>query len=293
MKKPNFFIIGAPKCGTSSLARWLSEHNSIFFCNPKEPAFFNKDTLIGTESLLEYEKLFYDADDSHIAIGEGTTQYLYSKVAIKEILNYQKDAKFIICLRNPVEMAISMHSERVYQGEEPIASFYDAWKEEKNRTLGLGIPSTMKKNSLFLQYGQVCKHGFWLENLFSQISKEKVHIVLLDEIKKNPMNVFDDVLSFLNVPFENSIQLKKYNPAKQVRSVRTSTFIKKGIHLKRKLFGNYKTNIAGYLRRMNSYQKDREEISLECKKNLLEYFISDINKLECILDRDLQDWKLI
>ena len=82
MKKPNFFIIGAPKCGTTALARYLSEHNDIFMCQPKEPNYFSSDLPMrqpGVESIDEYLNLFSDADDSCKAVGEASVWYLYSK----------------------------------------------------------------------------------------------------------------------------------------------------------------------------------------------------------------------
>ena len=113
MKKPNFFIIGAPKCGTTSLANWLAEHPRVFFSDTKEPHFFCTDGYTGVKTLKQYEKLFEDAKPHHLAVGEGSTHYLFSKVAVPNILVYNPDARFIVCLRNPVDMAPSLHSERL------------------------------------------------------------------------------------------------------------------------------------------------------------------------------------
>lgn len=127
MKKPNFFIIGAPKCGTTSLAAWLAEHPQIFMSPIKEPQFFNKDVGFPMKSLQAYEKLFKDASSGHIAVGEATVLYLYSKVAVRNILDYNPDAKFIVCLRNPVDMAYSLHEQWFFNGIEDIEDFKEAW----------------------------------------------------------------------------------------------------------------------------------------------------------------------
>lgn len=59
MKKPNLFILGAPKCGTTSLANWLGEHPRVFMSPMKEPYYFNKDhSYSRVENLKSYENLF-------------------------------------------------------------------------------------------------------------------------------------------------------------------------------------------------------------------------------------------
>ncbi len=71
MKKPNFFIVGAPKCGTTALAAYLKEHPQVFFSDPKEPHYFNDDFANRhTTSLQTYLSYFHDALDSHLAIGK-------------------------------------------------------------------------------------------------------------------------------------------------------------------------------------------------------------------------------
>jgi hypothetical protein len=58
LRKPNFFILGAPKCGTTSLAEWLGTHPNIFLSAVKEPHFFNTDDRRGVMTLATYEDLF-------------------------------------------------------------------------------------------------------------------------------------------------------------------------------------------------------------------------------------------
>ena len=86
MKKPNFFILGAPKCGTTSLASWLSEHSDVFMSPIKEPHHFCSDFGYKEyRSHQRYLSLFRKANEQHRAIGEASATYLYSKVAVKNI----------------------------------------------------------------------------------------------------------------------------------------------------------------------------------------------------------------
>jgi hypothetical protein len=112
LRKPNFFIIGASKCGTTSLCRWLSEHPNVFICPEKEPHFFNTDDVQrGTSTLGKYEALFAGVKKEHTAIGEASVWYLSSSAAVPNILAYQPDTKFIVMVRSPLQMAPALHAQ--------------------------------------------------------------------------------------------------------------------------------------------------------------------------------------
>ena len=74
MRKPNFFIVGAPKCGTTALSEYLREHPQVFMSRPKEPHHFATDMprYRFTKNEADYLDLFSGADDSHTAIGEAS-----------------------------------------------------------------------------------------------------------------------------------------------------------------------------------------------------------------------------
>jgi hypothetical protein len=84
--KPNFLILGAPKCGTTSLATWLADHPNVYFSPIKEPGFFSTD--VGNQLVKNpevYARLFDGAGPEHLAVGEASTSYLISKVAVPTI----------------------------------------------------------------------------------------------------------------------------------------------------------------------------------------------------------------
>ncbi len=290
MKKPNFFIIGSPKCGTTSLSIWLREHPQIFFSTPKQPAYFNKDGITNINSLEEYEKLFINANSSHIAVGEGTPHYIYSSVAIHSILEYNKHAKFIVCIRNPVEMAYSMHSELLYQGEETVSDFEKAWRLQLEREKGYKVPYKLKKNPLLVQYADLCKHSKWLEKVYTQIDQASVLVVLLDDIKNEPIKMYKTILEYLNVDYDGKTNFEKYNTSKITRSATYSKIIGLCVEIKKKLFGNTKTGLGNILRKVNTYKAPRSKLTKEFHEELINYFRNDIKKLEDILDRDLSEW---
>ena len=75
LRRPNFFIIGAPKCGTTSLSVWLSEHPKIFMSPIKEPHFFNTDDRQAVTTLDQYEALFSSTCYCSISAGSEIHRY--------------------------------------------------------------------------------------------------------------------------------------------------------------------------------------------------------------------------
>ncbi|MGK2913904.1 MAG: sulfotransferase domain-containing protein [Porticoccaceae bacterium] len=177
-RKPNFFIIGGPKCGTTSLAHYLGEHPDIFMSDLKEPFYFSPDVIRSKdiETEASYLKLFAKADARHVAIGEGSTSYLYSDVAVSEIMRFNPEARFIVCLRNPVEMVHSLHSQRLYVEMEDIEDFRQAWLTQ-DRKIRMKPPSWALPTPKFFRYADQCKLGLLLERLYQAVCRENIFCV--------------------------------------------------------------------------------------------------------------------
>ncbi len=142
VRRPNFFIVGAPKCGTTSLATWLGRHPSVFIPHVKEPHHFNTDDAPLFASRSSYERLFRAASDQHLAIGEASASYLYSNDAVPNIEAAYPGSRFIVLLRNPVEMAPAWHAQILLSGVgETERDFATAWALQEARRQGRNVPS--------------------------------------------------------------------------------------------------------------------------------------------------------
>ncbi len=216
MKKPNFFIVGAPKCGTTSLAAWLAEHPAVFMSEPKELQFFSSDIRIAhRDDLDHYEAFFRRTSDKHLAVGEASTCYLRSRVAVPAILRYSPSARFIVSLRNPIDMAVSWHGQTVFEARETERDFAKAWALQSERRSGRSIPPHCHEpSSLF--YGEVCKLGEQTERLLAHVVPEQVLIVTVDELRADPRNVYLRILRFLNIPDDGRMQFPTLNAARTV-----------------------------------------------------------------------------
>ena len=140
MRKPDFFIVGAPKCGTTALCDYLNQHPQVYVSANKEPFYFGSDLpghLDWTQQ--NYLALFEPAGER--TCGEASVWYLYSKSAAQEIRTFNPEARIIIMLRNPVEMAYAMHNQGLYNLTEDIEDFDEAVKATERRSQGLDIPA--------------------------------------------------------------------------------------------------------------------------------------------------------
>jgi len=266
MKKPNFFIIGAPKCGTTSLWVCLSEHPNIYMSPIKEPHFFSSDfNLSVIPNMNEYERLFKKADPArHIAVGEASTSYLLSHVAVPAIERIYPKAKYIVMVRHPTDMAYSLHDEWLFWRYEHIADFETAWRLSCYRRQGMKVTRLCREPKL-LDYQSVCRLGEHLERLLKLVPRERVHVIVLDDMIKDAHGQYLEVLRFLGVPSDRRSEFPVKNPAKSRRWPRLYTA----------------TRAIG-------------EVSRFAKRTLgipiNQFFKEDVRKLEHLLGRDLSHW---
>lgn len=122
---PNLFIVGAAKCGTTSVYRYLNSHPAIFMSARKEPHHFSRlRTIPELQPLLRqvlddeaYLNLFAGARDE-IWRGEASTSYLWDSGACERIEAFAPEARIIILLRDPVERALSHYMNNVGEQSE-------------------------------------------------------------------------------------------------------------------------------------------------------------------------------
>lgn len=287
MRRPTFFIVGAPKCGTTSLAAWLAAHPRIFFSRVKEPHFFNTDGLRGITDLETYEELWVDADERYLAVGEGSTHYLYSREAVVRILAYQPDAKFIVCARNPLHMAPALHAERVWQGRETVRTFQRAWELQGKRAGGKQVPRTTRADPDRLQYGSYCKLGEQLTRLSTFVPRERVCVVLLEDMAADPKREYERVLTFLGVTSDDRTDFPVHNRRKDVRSPLLAYGARRLRDLQRAVGMKHGLGIAWRIKRMNSQSARPLALPPELHEDLVTYFRNDTEELGALLGRDL------
>lgn len=129
-KKVNLFVLGAAKCGTTTLHHYLNQHPSILMAHPKEPLFFEAEYECGND--FYHEKYFATWDGQPIQ-GEARHRNLYLPFVVPRIKAYAPDdAKFLVILRNPVDRAYS-HWWHNYSWGDEKKSFEEAIEDNLER----------------------------------------------------------------------------------------------------------------------------------------------------------------
>jgi hypothetical protein len=293
MRKPNFFFIGAPKCGTTALANWLREHPRIFMTQrPKEPMFFDNDIFNPDRmSLKQYESLFRNADDTHLIVGEATTSYVRSLEAVRNILEYSPSARFLVAIRNPVEMAPSVHAQALYTQHEEIADFKEAWQAQEDRMHGKRLPKNCRNDPARLIYADVCRLGEQVERLFRQVSRDRVMVVFMDDMRADARRVYLDILDFLGVPDDGRSDFLSANVRKRVKLPVLGRMLSYVWQHKRLLgLQGVQTGALEKLHAWNEVPMTPGKPDEQFRKELIACFEEDIRLLGELTGRDISDW---
>jgi hypothetical protein len=184
---------------------YLQEHPEIFMSERKEPNFmcFDLDSGSYLDSLSfvrdesAYLSLFSKAP-LDARRGEGSTWYLYSTVAAAEIRHRNPDARIIIMLRDPVEMLYSLHGRRVFGGSEDISDFAEALAAEDDRRAGRRIPARARNIKAFF-YHDVARYSVQVERYLDTFDRDRIHVVIFEELRADPAHAYAGVLRFLGV----------------------------------------------------------------------------------------------
>ena len=291
MNKPNLFIVGAPKCGTTFLYHYLKQHPEIYFPDFKEPHFFGSDLIRKNGaydlSLNNYKSLFNS--DKKI-IGEASTFYIFSKNAAKEMYDFNPKAKIIIMLRDLVDLVHSIHSQFVFSGDETIENFEKALNMESKRLKGQKIPiQTTVVNKLFYT-SNILSLPKNITSFINYFGSKNIKIIFLDEIKNNPQKVYSETLKFLNVDSNvMTPDFKIINKNKVYKSKFIRDFIKKYSivlgELRSKIF-NKPIGIIRFAESLNKKEKNRISISNDLRDNLTKKFFQTNIDIQKIVNRN-------
>jgi hypothetical protein len=282
VKVPNLFVVGAPKCGTSTMHKWLQQHPRIYMSRVKDPNYFNVDHKIGLlASYDKYLKLFNKANDSHIYVGEASPYYLLSNQAVKNIEKVCKDAKYIVMLRNPIEMFISLVGQNRKYNDEGYADFDEIWRKS-DMNVGFGEP--------YRRYSQICSIGEQLKILFNTVEHCKVFVVFLEDMDSDPERVWVDLQKFLDIDLYDLGHFSIENAAARPRFKILNDFFE---WIGKFTMLNLNLGILTYLKQLNFVKSDSSyrTISDDLRAELKMYFHRDIQLLESLTDRDLSHWR--
>jgi hypothetical protein len=224
---PDFLIIGAMKCGTTSLYYYLTRHRGVAPVERKELHFFDRGYHRGIEwykshFLLRGEKFYR----RHLRrrrwlAGEATPLYLFHPLAPERIKRTLPEAKLIVLLRNPVDRAYSHYQHQVRAGKERL-SFAEAIEREPERLRG-EIEKMRADGSYdgvsYRRFSYLAR-GRYAEQLrvwFGLFAREQMLVLNSEELFQNPSQTVARTLEFLKLPAKQSRRYPTYNEGRYAR----------------------------------------------------------------------------
>jgi len=300
--RPNLFIVGAPKSGTTSLHHYLAQHPDVLMSTPKEPCYLAPDFISERYPKSEAEYLsIFKGYSGEAVVGEATSTYLYSRLAAKKIKEYAPEAKIIAMLRNPVEMVPSLHAQRLKEGNENVFDLASAIKIEDERRHGRCIPKGFIFPKEYLLYREFAKYSEQLSRYYSEFDSDNIHIIIFDEFISDPEKEFKKVCGFLGISEKFKPEFTKENQASVPRFAPIHRVLVLAMPLLAKIKGmmerylpNKIVKLFGLafslLSRLNM-SDGRAEVDPEVKASLRYYYRDEINSLETLIGRDLSSWK--
>jgi len=301
MGRPNLFIVGAPKAGTTSLYEYIAGHPQVYMSPFKEPMYFCPDVhpfrdrhpfLYGADE-ARYLELFDNAHEERW-LGEATTRYLVSHQAAHLVSGYSPEARAIVMLRNPVELVHALHNERVSQGSEPLVDFEQAMAADERRSRGIDLPGSM--NELSAVYRESARFAQPLQRWFDALGRDRVHVIVFDDFAADGRAALRATLEFLGVDADyEPATFAARNPShRQRRNVRRALDSRMGTFLSddvaRRLLGsNARARLAYRFRksRFNRRTIKRQPMGAELRRQLEAEFGPDVAAVGKMLDRDL------
>ena len=197
----DFMIVGAQRCGTTALSRFLSRHPGIAMSSPKEVHLFdgaNYSSDWSPEQIdARYRRAFKEPAEVGLR-GEATPVYLFFPEITRELARYNPGLKLIVLLRDPVERAISSYYFQKNRGKEQ-RPLWLALLLEPLRLRRRHDPRAPGSTTRVCSYRRRGLYSHQLRNLFRFFDPEQVLIVRTRDLAQRHDSVLRHVFAFLGV----------------------------------------------------------------------------------------------
>ena len=232
-RRPDFFLLGAPKCGTTSVFRWLQAHPETYL-PLKEENFFSRDVWDASHEpnairdWSDYLALLCPPDSAGKLTGDCSPRALYSENTLRWLSAQPTPPRLLILLRNPIDLVFSLHGQMVKEGVEREHDFELAWRR------ALAVPpgaERWRRNGRMdrrLDYSLFGRFGARLEQVFARLDPARIKVMILEEaLTTDPAAAFDEITAHLGVvPLTHDLSI--HNRRAAYRSPRLQATLNRG-----------------------------------------------------------------
>jgi hypothetical protein len=293
---PDFFIVGAPRSGTTALCNYLRIHPELFISSPKEPTYFGRDlTPKRFPTLASYRALF-DNTASAKRAGDGSVAYLASDFAAEEIHAFNPEASIVMILRDPVEMMHSLHLKHYLMGIEPCRTLEEALAAESGRlATGAGVPADTCAKVIALR--NRATYVPQVKRFLEKFGSARVKMFQFDEFQANPTRIFHEVCRFLGVKDDILPCCSPHNVGRQVKSKRWHEFLTRSPQWAQTIaricipFPALRNRLQKRMVRRNQTGGKPAPMSTELRTQLKQEFAPEVAELSRLTGWDLSHWQ--
>jgi hypothetical protein len=293
--RPSFFIVGAPKAGTSSMAHYLRQHPGLFLPDRKDVPFFGTDLDYRRPQPTPAEYLAqFDAAGEGVLAGDACTSYLQSMRAAAEIAEFDPAARIVIMLREPVAAMRSMHGHLRYLRGEDIEDFGAALAAEPDRAAGRRLPAGVRLVG-DLQYRDVFTYAPKVARFLDRFDPDQILVLLFDDLRADPLGTARRVYEFLGVDPSFVPDLEVVNARKATRLAWLHSLAMNPPEPLLRTFNRLTPTVLHgrlipFLTRLNTRAAADPELDPRLRRTLRAEVAPDLEELAGLVGRDLSAW---
>jgi len=286
IKKVSVFIVGAPKCATTTIHSFLDSCEGVFMSNPKELNYFSapsirQQSLYYDEDIIDSEKsynaIFKSAAQSQI-LGESSVSYFYYDSVPAKIYEYNPASKIVIVLRNPIERAYShylMDSRLGYCSKK----FVEIVRNPNDNPLH------------YQQYIKISQYTKPVTRYLKTFGSDNIHLIIQERFRNNPQKELQKLCQFLNISFpESSYNLISKNVFKLPRNNFVAG-IYKNIYVRRIIRSFLPDALNGRLKKLVFREGNKPPLDKNLHSILSSLFKKDIATVEGIIGHKIEEWE--
>ena len=296
-RKPQFFVVGGSRCGTTTLHHALTHHPGIYVPPDKSPNFFTAQDMAdypgsaamaamkghSVTNAAEYRTLFAPARAEQL-LGEVSPVYLQSIHTAGRIAQFSPGAKIVTILRDPVDRAFAHFVGRRRDGLETRTHF--------SETIAGELADPRPRPVAFNCYLAIGRYGYFLKSFYDAFPAERIKLLFFDDLVRDPVAVLQDLFGFLGVaPLGDSLPLEQKNRGGIIRNPLLRAVWTRTALLRACLRRHLPSTIRDSVGKLFLSNMQRPALDPELRGELRRYFADDLRELETLSGRNLDLWR--
>jgi len=312
------FVVGAPRSGTTTMARMLQAHPQVLFPFVKEPHFFAQHDLRGLEEAelrrhIEHDYLdhfFSEVKGEHRVGADCSVSYLYAPEQLEPVLKLWPESRFIVGVRDPLTLLPSLHKRLIFTGDESIRRFEDAWAAVPDRAAGRRIPwSTIDPR--WLRYDEAARYATYVERLFAAVGEERCLVMVFDDLLADPAAQHRRLMDFTGLRSVPVPEIRNERGSKTVRYPLIQKLLKRPPRVllpylaSRRYHGRFdraagkeatdettkkRSSLRKRILLWNRMEDEKLPVPLPVQREIQAHFQGEVDRLGALIGRDLSHW---